>query len=86
VSHQKELEPMRRLPTFAVAAFVACLGVPLAALPAAVLPGGGHEGLIPPPGNNAQAEAYWSLDRMERARIMRPVVLDPVTREPVPAG
>ena len=77
---------MRRLPALTVTALVACLGVPLAVLPAAAPPGDGNDVLISPPGDNEAAEAYWNLDRMGRARIMRPVVLNPVTREPVPAG
>lgn len=75
---------MCQLPVVAVAALMASLGVHV--LPAAALPGGGYDVLMPPPGDNEEAEAYWSLDRMERARIMRPIVLNPVTREPVPAG
>jgi len=75
---------MRRLAVPAVTALVACLGIQV--LPAAALPGGGHDVLIVSPGYNAEAEAYWNLDRMERARIMRPVVLNPVTMEPVPAA
>jgi len=77
---------MSRFPARAVAALVACLGVHLAVLPASAEPAGGIDVLIPPPGDNEEAEAYWNLDRMERARIMRPVVLNPVTREPMPAG
>lgn len=77
---------MHRLPALALVALVAGLGIDFAMLPAAALPGDGYDVLMPPPGDNEEAEAYWSLDRMERARIMRPVVLNPVTWEPVPAG
>ncbi len=38
------------------------------------------------PGDGEKAEAYWSDERMERATLVRPIVLDPVTKEPVRLG
>jgi hypothetical protein len=44
------------------------------------------EVIVALPGDNEKAEAYWSDERMERATLVRPIVLDPVTKEPVLPG
>lgn len=70
-----------RTPSIAAALSVACIGLGMTTAVAATATK--PDVLVAPPGDGERAVAYWSVERMDRARIQRPIVLDPETMEPV---
>ena len=70
-----------RFSSVAAALSVACIGLGMATAAAdtAMEP----DVLVAPPGDTERVAAYWSVERMDRARIQRPIVLDPETMEPI---
>lgn len=69
-----------------ISAIAAVLALPLslmAAMPIQAAPVTVPDALFATPDKTRSAAAYWSFDRMDRARPRLPDLLDPVTMKPV---